>query len=132
MSEETITPDKLAKAYIKIRAERSALSTQFKEADGDLSRQLDRLKQAMLDHCERHNTLSVRTSEGLFFTSKKTKYWTGDWDAMHAFIKEHNVPELLDKRLNQTNIKEFLEENPTLVPDALNTETELVISVRKK
>tara|TARA_R110000796_G_scaffold58635_1_gene135405 strand:+ start:195 stop:593 length:399 start_codon:yes stop_codon:yes gene_type:complete len=132
MSEENITPDKLTKAYIKIRAERSALSAQFKEADGDLSRQLDRLKQAMLDHCERHNTLSVRTSEGLFFTSKKTKYWTGDWDAMHAFIKEHNVPELLDKRLNQTNIKEFLEENPTLVPDALNTETELVISVRKK
>ena len=132
MSEENITPDKLTKAYIKIRAERSALSAQFKEADGDLSRQLDRLKQAMLDHCERHNTLSVRTSEGLFFTSKKTKYWTGDWDAMHAFIKEHNVPELLDKRLNQTNIKEFLEENPTLVPDSLNTETELVISVRKK
>ena len=132
MSEENITPDKLTKAYIKIRAERSALSAQFKEADGDLSRQLDRLKQAMLDHCERHNTLSVRTSEGLFFRSKKTKYWTSDWDAMHTFIKEHNVPELLDKRLNQTNIKQFLEENPTLVPDSLNTETELVISVRKK
>ena len=127
-----ITPDKLAKAYIKIRAERSALSAQFKETDGDLSRQLDRLKQAMLDHCERHNAESVRTSEGLFFRSKKTKYWTSDWDAMHTFIKEHNVPELLDKRLNQTNIKQFLEENPTLVPDSLNTETELVISVRKK
>jgi len=127
-----ITPDKLAKAYIKIRAERSALSAQFKETDGDLSRKLDRLKQAMLDHCERHNAESVRTSEGLFFRSKKTKYWTSDWDAMHTFIKEHNVPELLDKRLNQTNIKQFLEENPTLVPDSLNTETELVISVRKK
>ena len=86
----------------------------------------------MLEHCDRHNAESVRTSEGLFFRSKKTKYWTSDWDAMHNFIKEHNVPELLDKRLNQTNIREFLEENPTLVPDALNTETELVISVRKK
>jgi hypothetical protein len=132
MSEETITPDKLAKAYIKIRAERSALSAQFKETDGDLSRKLDRLKQAMLEHCDRHHVESVRTSEGLFFRTKKTKYWTSDWDAMHTFIKEHNVPELLDKRLNQTNIKQFLEENPTLVPDALNTETELVISVRKK
>ena len=129
---EDITPDKLAKAYIKIRAERSALSAQFKETDGELSRKLDRLKQAMLEHCERHKVESVRTSEGLFFRSKKTKYWTSDWDAMHNFIKEHNVPELLDKRLNQTNIREFLEENPTLVPDALNTETELVISVRKK
>ena len=129
---ENITPDKLAKAYIKIRAERSALSAQFKETDGELSRKLDRLKQAMLEHCERHKVESVRTSAGLFFRSKRTKYWTGDWDAMHNFIKEHNVPELLDKRLNQTNIREFLEENPNLVPDALNTETELVISVRKK
>ena len=129
---EDITPDKLAKAYIKIRAERSALSAQFKETDGELSRKLDRLKQAMLEHCERHKVESVRTSEGLFFRAKKTKYWTSDWEDMHDFIKEHNVPELLDKRLNQTNIREFLEENPTLVPDALNTETELVISVRKK
>jgi len=129
---QDITPDKLAKAYIKIRAERSALSTQFKEADGELSRKLDRLKQAMLEHCDKHHVESVRTSEGLFFRSKKTKYWTSDWEDMHDFIKEHNVPELLDKRLNQTNIREFLEENPTLVPDALNTETELVISVRKK
>ena len=129
---EDITPDKLAKAYIKIRAERSALSAQFKETDGELSRKLDRLKQAMLEHCDKHHVESVRTSEGLFFRSKKTKYWTSDWEDMHDFIKEHNVPELLDKRLNQTNIKQFLEENPTLVPNSLNTETELVISVRKK
>jgi hypothetical protein len=127
-----ITPDKLTKAYINIRAERSALATDYKEKDGELARQLDRLKQAMLDHCERHNAESVRTSEGLFFRSKRTKYWVTDWDAMHNFIKEHDVPELLDKRINQTNTRQFLEENPTLVPDGLNTETELVISVRKK
>ena len=131
MSKE-ITPDRLTKTYIKIRAERSALSAQFKEADAILIRQQDSLKRALLDHCDRHNTESVRTSEGLFFRSTKTRYYTDDWDAMYAFIKEHNVPELLDKRLNQTNIKQFLEENPTLVPDSLNTETELVISVRKK
>ena len=40
---EDITPDKLTKAYIKIRAERSALSAQFKETDGELSRKLDQL-----------------------------------------------------------------------------------------
>ena len=127
-----ITQDKLTKAYINIRSERSALAADFKEKDGELSRKLDRLKQAMLDHCERHNAESVRTSEGLFFRSKKTKYWVNDWDAMHNFIKEHDVPELLDKRINQSNTRQFLEENPTLVPDCLNTETELVISVRKK
>ena len=47
-----VTPDRLAKAYLRIRAERSVLSAQFKEQDGELIRKLDRLKQAMLDHCE--------------------------------------------------------------------------------
>ena len=127
-----VTPDKLTKTFLKIRAKRSLLSAEFKKEDDKLQQQQDRIKQAMLDHCERHNVQSVNRSEGLFFTSNKSKFWASDWDAMHTFIKEHNVPELLDKRLNQTNIREFLEENPTLVPDALNTETELVISVRKK
>jgi len=39
---------------------------------------------------------------------------------------------LLDKRINQSNLKEFLEENPDTTPRGLETETEVVISVRKK
>jgi len=131
MSDE-VKPDRLAKAYLRIRAERSLLSAEFKEKDGELIRQIDRIKQAMLEHCEAHNAESVRTSEGLFFRSTKTKYWTSDWDAMHKFVIEHKVPQFFDKRLNQTNIREFLEENPNLVPDGLEVEKELTISVRKK
>ena len=132
MGEKFITPDKLTKAYIKIRAERSALSAQFKETDGDLSRKLERLKQAMLEHCERNNEISVRTVEGLFFKSERTKYWVSDWSEMHNFIKENSIPELLENRVSQKNVREYLADNPTKVPDGLNTEKEVVISVRKK
>ena len=127
-----IPADKLTKAYIKIRSERALLSADFKEKDGALVRQLDVLKKALLDYCDTHNVESVRTSEGLFFRSAKTKYWTSDWEHMYDFIKEHDVPEFLDKRLNQTNLKQFLEENPDLMPKGLNLSTEHVISVRKK
>ena len=127
-----MTPDKLTKTFLKIRAKRSLLSAEFKKEDDKLQQQQDRIKQAMLDHCERHNVQSVKSSEGLFFTSSKTKYWASDWDAMHTFIKEHNVPELLDKRINQTNMKDFLEENPDKLPDGLEISQETSISVRKK
>ena len=127
-----VTPDKLTKAFIKIRTERALLQAEFTEKEAKLVRQQDRVKQAMRDHCERHNAESVRTSEGLFFRSRRIKYWTSDWDAMHNFILEHNVPQLLDKRINQSNLKEFLEENPDTTPRGLETETEVVISVRKK
>ena len=133
MSDNTEVPaDKLTKAYIKIRSERALLSADYKEKDGKLVRQLDTLKKALLDYCDAHNVESVRTSEGLFFRSTKTKYWTGDWESMYSFIKEHDMPEFFFFLLNQTNVKQFLEENPDVMPKGLNVDTEHVISVRKK
>ena len=129
---DKVTPDKLAKTYLRIRAERSMLSAKYKEDDGKLIRQMDTIKQAMLDHCEAHNVESVRTSEGLFFRSTKKKYWVSEWDAIHRLIVEENAPQLLDKRINQANMREFLEENPDLKPEGLEIEEELTISVRKK
>jgi|TARA_R100000234_G_scaffold119418_1_gene102288 phage host-nuclease inhibitor protein Gam len=127
-----ITAEKLTKAYIKIRDERAKLSAEYKEKDSVLSRQLERVKQGLLDYCNDHSVESVRTSEGLFYRSVKQKFWTNDWEKMHAFIMEHNVPELLEKRLNQTNLKQFLEENPESQPDCLNVDSEYSMSVRKK
>ena len=127
-----ITAEKLTKAYIKIRDERAKLSAEYKEKDSVLSRQLERVKQGLLDYCNDHSVESVRTSEGLFYRSVKQKFWTNDWEKMHAFIMEHNVPELLEKRLNQTNLKQFLEETPESKPDCLNVDSEYSMSVRKK
>lgn len=127
-----ITAEKLTKAYLKIRDERAKLSAEYKERDSVLSRQLERVRKGLLDYCNAHNVESVRTSEGLFYRSVKTKYWTNDWEKMHAFVVEHQVPELLEKRLNQTNLKQFLEENPESKPEGLNIDSEYSIAVRKK
>jgi hypothetical protein len=62
----------------------------------------------------------------------KKRYWTNDWESMNKFIMEHEVPEFFEKRLNQTVVKQFLEENPDTVPPGLNVDSEYAISVRKK
>jgi hypothetical protein len=51
---------------------------------------------------------------------------------MHNFVLEHRATELFEKRLNQSNMKQFLEENPELVPKGLNVDSEYVITVRRK
>lgn len=123
---------KLTKVYLKIRDEKARLSAEFKKKEEDLNQQLDRVKAALLDYCKEQGVDSVKTSEGLFYRSVKTRYWTSDWEAMHQFVMEHNVPEFLEKRLNQTNVKAFIEENPDVVPKGLNVDSEYIISVRKK
>jgi len=127
-----VSASDLTKTYIKIREERAKEAAIFKEKDAVLSRQLDRIKQGLLDYCDAHNVESVRTSEGLFFRSTQQKYWTADWEKMYAFVLKHEVPELFEKRLNQTNLKQFLEENPEVLPEGLNMDTTYSITVRKK
>jgi len=132
MSNEKVSVEKLTKIYLKIRNKRSEIAAKFKEEDDHLQEQLDRVKRALLDHCKEHDVDSVRTAAGLFYRTVKKRYWTNDWDSMHRFIMEDEVPEFFEKRLNQSAVKQFLEENPETLPPGLNVNAEYVISVRKK
>jgi hypothetical protein len=129
---ETPTAEKLTSVYLKIKDRRSELTAKFKEEDSALSEQLTKVKRALLDYCEEQGVDSVKTSAGMFYRSARTRYWTSDWSSMHEFILENEVPELLDKRVNQNNIKQYLEENPDKVPKGLNVDSEYIVSVRRK
>ena len=124
--------EKLTKAYIKIRDAKAALKAEFDKEEQKLQEKLDTVKRALLDYCKDHGVESVRTGAGMFYRSTKTRYWTNDWDSMNRFILEHQVPEFYEKRLNQTSVRQYLEENPDVLPPGLNTDSEYVITVRKK
>lgn len=132
MSDTPVQVDRLTRVYIKIRDARAALSAKFKEEDAELAAQLEQVKAELLEYLKTHGVDSVRTGEGLVYRTQKTRYWTNDWASMHKFIMEHALPEFLEKRLNQGAVKEFLEENPDLLPPGLNVDSEFGITVRKK
>ncbi len=127
-----LTPDMLTRTYIKIRNKRAELKAEFEMQDNALEAQINVIKSELLNYCKSQNIDSVRTSEGTFYRTIKTRYWTNDWDSMNKFILEHEVPQFYEKRLNQTVMKQFLEENPDVLPPGLNVDSEYVITVRKK
>ena len=127
-----VSVDKLVKAYTKIRDKRSELTSKYKEEEGKLREQQDKVKLALLGYCKEHEVDSVRTASGLFYRTVKQRYWTSDWESMHKFIMENELPEFFETRLNQTPVRQFIEENPDLIPAGLNVDSEYAISVRKK
>jgi hypothetical protein len=129
---QAVSIDKLTRVFVKIRDAKAELAAEFKKKDDELSAQMDELKRAMLDYCKEHNVESVRTDAGLVYRTVRTRYWTGDWEAMHNFIVQNNLPNLLEKRLNQSAVKELLEESPEMVPPGLNADSEYSVTVRKK
>jgi|TARA_R110000787_G_scaffold25012_7_gene70549 hypothetical protein len=129
---DVVNAEKLTETYLKIRDKRSKMSAEFKEKDKALTVQMDKVKRALLDYCAEHGLDSVKTPAGLFYRSVKTRYWTSDWESMYKFVLENEIPEFFDKRLNQASVKQYLEENPDLVPKGLNVDSEYAIAVRKK
>jgi hypothetical protein len=126
-----IPMDKLAKVYRKMASKIQELTTEYDAAVEEIKRQQDAVKNALKDQMLVMGVSSVRTDNGTVVLSTKTRYNTQDWDSFKEFVKEHDAIDLLEKRIAQTNMAQFLEENPGVVPPGLNSMTEYAISVRK-
>ena len=112
---------KLVRVYLKMKEKNDDLTAAYKEQTQKLSEQMATVKSALLEYCKEHGVEGARTKSGLFYRTTTTNYWTNDWAAMHKFVLEHQVPDLLEKRLHQGNMKQFLEEHPDALPPGLNT-----------
>lgn len=131
MSDDVIPLDKLARIYRKIKAEIDSLTQEYDTKLEQLKAQQDELRFAMKDQMKALGVKSVNTDFGTVSLVNKTRYNTQDWDSFKKFIIEHDVVDLLEKRIAQTNMARFLEENPTLVPPGLNAYTDFEIRVTK-
>jgi hypothetical protein len=128
---ETIPLDRLAKIYRKIRTEITTLTQEYDGKVETLKAQQEEIKNAMKDMMKTMGVTSVRTAQGTVVLAVKTRYHTQDWDSFKKFVVEHDAVDLLEKRIAQSNMSQFLEENPGLVPPGLNSHAEYDISVRK-
>lgn len=129
--EQKIPVDKLVRVYIKIRDAREQLSRKYESDDGELKEQQETIKKALLAYCKELNVDSLKTQHGTASRRVDTRYWTSDWGAMHAFIKEHDALDLFERRLHQTNMRTFLADHPELRPPGLNADSSYEISVRR-
>jgi hypothetical protein len=123
--------DKVAQAYISLRDARAEAKRVFEAQDEALAEQMQVLEAHMLDVCKQINADSIRTKAGTVIRSVKTRYWTNDWDSMYRLIHDRQAFGLLEKRLHQTNMKQFLEENPEVLPEGLNQDKEYTVVVRR-
>jgi predicted secreted Zn-dependent protease len=123
--------DELVLAYRKIRDVINAKEEAHKEEIADLKAQQDVLSAALLDLCNEQNLDSIRTPAGTVTRTVSTRYWTNDWESMYDFIRENEAMHLLEQRIHNGNMKQFLSENPDDLPVGLQADTKYVVRVRK-
>lgn len=127
MELDEVNLEKLMQADINMREKIAELENQIKEVE----KQRETVQQALHEACRSLNVSSLKTKVGTLSRTVRTTYATTNWPALYEFIREHNVPEFLHKRLSSGNITEFLEANPDKFPAGLTPIKEFTISIRK-
>jgi hypothetical protein len=130
-SQAEVPLEKLTRIYIKMRDKKAELEAELENQVGKLENDMGTVKTAILNHMKSLGVESLRTDAGTVYRTVRTKYSTSDWESMGKFILEHGVPELLEKRIQQTNMRVFLEENPDLLPPGLNSNMEYSVTIKR-
>jgi len=128
----TETPvERIVAEYVTLRDTISEKEEKHKEEVAVLRAQLEELSAALLAVCAEQNIDSMRTPAGTASRRVLSRYWTSDWEAMYQFINENKVPWLLEKRINNNLMQQFLGDMPDLTPPGLQADRKFIISVRR-
>lgn len=130
MADELSINDLVA-AYRRIRATIAEEEELHEAKIKGLKEKMELVSTELLNFCNEQNLDSIRTPEGTVSRRVQTRYWSTDWEEMYKFIAEHDVPFVLEKRIHNGNMKQFLEENPDVLPVGLQVDNKYVIQVRK-
>lgn len=132
MEDQELPPtEKLVKAYIKMRDARGVLSAEYEAKDKEIKEQMRVVENFLLEACKRAGGNVSIPGVGVVMRGIDTRYWTSDWEAMHNFIKENNALELLERRIAQRAMGEYLKANPDKMPKGMNVESKYTVTVRR-
>jgi hypothetical protein len=124
--------DELTHDYMILRRERERVAFEFKMTDEKLRDAQAEIEAKLLALCTEHNVDSMRTKNGTVMRSIKSRVHVLDWDAFYDYVLENKAPQLLQKRVHESNFEEFMSERrQDGLPPGVNVAREYSITVRK-
>jgi len=124
--------EQIVSTYIKLRDKRDMMYQEFKDKTAQIEEDMQTLKHKLVDISKETGVTSFSSPSGIAYRTVKNRYWTNDWGSFYNFMQEHGAMGLLEKRIHQTSMKEFLDDNPEVHPPGLHVDSEYEITVRRK
>jgi len=124
--------DDLSQQYLRLRQQRELLKERFTTEDSQLETSMAEIEAQLLDTLNSINSNSLSTNSAVVMRSVRKRYNPSNWDAVYKLIEKHKAFALLEKRIHNGNMKDFLEEHPDEYPAGLNVDSRYAVTVRRK
>ena len=124
--------NEIVKIYVKIRDKKDEVKRKLSEQVALLDADLKVIEEELQERLKAAGATSVKTPNGTVYSTTKSKVWTDNWDSFYKFIEARGLFDLLERRIHQSIIKSFLDDNPDDIPEGLNIESIKTVTVRRK
>lgn len=126
----TITVDQAIAAYMKLRVKKSEVENRIKDEVSKLEESMDKIEKWIKTQADTLGVTSFKTKHGTAFLTTKDYANVENWDATLSFIKETGAYDMLNKAVNKTAVRGYIELNKA-VPPGVNYGTKIEVNVRK-
>jgi hypothetical protein len=127
-----IDMDDQAQQYLRLRQKREILKERFTAEDSELEKAMAEIEAQLLDSLNETNSTSMSTNSAVIMRSVRRRYMPTNWDAVYKLIDKHKAFSLLEKRVHNGNMKDFLDDHPDEYPAGLNVDSRFAVTVRRK
>ena len=128
---EDITADTLAEIFIQMRDAKAEIVAKSDAEVKAIELQMDQLSDAMNDMCKAVGADSIKTAHGTIIRSIKERIWPAQKDVFAEFVRDTGEVNLLEMRVHQGNMKEYMKENGDVLPPGLNIDRKYEVTVRR-
>ena len=116
--------------YIVLRDRKAAIKAEAEGKTNAITEQMVKLEAWLKNQADQLGTTQFKTPSGTAFFKTDDYSTVADWDAVLDFIKANQAYDMLEKRVNKTAVRSYLDEHKQL-PPGVNYGTRLVLNVRK-
>lgn len=121
--------DTIAK-YVALRDWKTEKDRAHKAKMAKTEQMLDQLEAVILQDMQTSGAESVRTEHGTAYKTTKRYVNVADWDLALDFIKEHELWNMLEKRISKTAVEEYRAEHED-IPPGVSVREELTVNIRR-
>lgn len=125
-----IPMDKVIGTYIALRNEKEAIDNEAKAKTDLIKEKLSKIEAWIKTQADAMGVSSFKSVHGTAFLGTSDFASVADWDAVLNFIKANDAYDLLNRAVNKTAVREYLDANKA-VPDGVNFGTKVTINIRK-
>ena len=111
-----MTPAEMIEKYLLLRTKVAAIEQRHKDELAPFTAVREQLENLLLAHLNDSGTDSTKCKEGTAYKSTATSVTVKDWASTLAYIRQHELWDLLEARVSKTAVVETIEERKAMIP----------------